>query len=187
MSSPPPNLRCSFCGKHQGEVGRLIAGPSVYICDQCVGMCSELIDRDLPPRVSMPAGAPWARRDRILADVRRAIEAAFPDRAETLLRDIEGLIPQGGPLVCLDCRERGTSIPDPCPDDFVCADWRAETWTARGYQRAEGIPVAWPWLQVLERRHAAPPSIEYVVLAPLLLRRPVQLTANAATMPPSSP
>ncbi len=36
-------LRCSFCGKSQREVKKLIAGPMVYICDECVGLCNEII------------------------------------------------------------------------------------------------------------------------------------------------
>lgn len=39
-------LRCSFCGKAQDEVKKLIAGPMVYICDECVGLCNEIIDED---------------------------------------------------------------------------------------------------------------------------------------------
>ena len=39
-------LYCSFCGKSQQEVGKLIAGPSVYICDECVGLCDEIIQED---------------------------------------------------------------------------------------------------------------------------------------------
>ncbi|MEE1026038.1 MAG: ClpX C4-type zinc finger protein, partial [Acutalibacteraceae bacterium] len=37
---------CSFCGKTQDEVVQLIAGPGVYICDQCVEVCYSLIDAD---------------------------------------------------------------------------------------------------------------------------------------------
>ncbi len=37
------NLRCSFCGKSQGEVKKLIAGPMVYICDECIDLCNEII------------------------------------------------------------------------------------------------------------------------------------------------
>jgi ATP-dependent Clp protease ATP-binding subunit ClpX len=36
-------LVCSFCGKNQEEVKKLIAGPSVYICDECIGLCNEII------------------------------------------------------------------------------------------------------------------------------------------------
>ena len=41
-----PPARCSFCGKPQAEVGRLIAGPGVHICDQCVGLCHTMVERD---------------------------------------------------------------------------------------------------------------------------------------------
>lgn len=41
------NLKCSFCGKGQEEVKKLIAGPMVYICDECVGLCNEIIDEEL--------------------------------------------------------------------------------------------------------------------------------------------
>jgi len=37
---------CSFCGKHQGEVGKLIAGPAVYICDECIEVCGEILARE---------------------------------------------------------------------------------------------------------------------------------------------
>ena len=36
-------LKCSFCGKNQDQVKRLIAGPGVYICDECIDLCSEII------------------------------------------------------------------------------------------------------------------------------------------------
>jgi ATP-dependent Clp protease ATP-binding subunit ClpX len=36
-------LCCSFCGKSQKEVKKLIAGPTVYICDECIGLCNEII------------------------------------------------------------------------------------------------------------------------------------------------
>ena len=40
------DLRCSFCGKSQREVRKLIAGPSVYICDECVELCNEIITEE---------------------------------------------------------------------------------------------------------------------------------------------
>ena len=39
-------LRCSFCGKNQDQVRRLIAGPQVYICDECIELCSEIIEEE---------------------------------------------------------------------------------------------------------------------------------------------
>jgi len=40
------NLRCSFCGKSRDQVRKLIAGPTVYICDECVGLCNDIISED---------------------------------------------------------------------------------------------------------------------------------------------
>ncbi len=40
------NLFCSFCGKSQKEVNKLIAGPAVYICDECIQLCSEIIEEE---------------------------------------------------------------------------------------------------------------------------------------------
>jgi ATP-dependent Clp protease ATP-binding subunit ClpX len=37
------NLACSFCGKSQKEVKKLIAGPTVYICDECIELCNDII------------------------------------------------------------------------------------------------------------------------------------------------
>ena len=39
-------LKCSFCGKTQDQVKKLIAGPEVYICDECVELCNEILDEE---------------------------------------------------------------------------------------------------------------------------------------------
>jgi ATP-dependent Clp protease ATP-binding subunit ClpX len=49
----PTDLACSFCGKSQVDVQRLIAGPDVYICDECVGLCNDIIAQE---HVSEAAG-----------------------------------------------------------------------------------------------------------------------------------
>src|ERR1700744_5321761 len=41
------NLSCSFCGKNQKEVKKLIAGPTVYICDECIGLCNDIIAEEI--------------------------------------------------------------------------------------------------------------------------------------------
>ena len=41
------NVRCSFCGKTQEVVQRIIAGPGVYICDECIKVCTNIIEDDL--------------------------------------------------------------------------------------------------------------------------------------------
>ena len=42
-NSTGDELLCSFCGKSQDEVKKLIAGPSVYICDECIQLCNEIV------------------------------------------------------------------------------------------------------------------------------------------------
>ncbi len=45
-------LYCSFCGKSENEVRKLIEGPSVYICDECVALCEDIVKEDISPSVS---------------------------------------------------------------------------------------------------------------------------------------
>ncbi len=56
------NLNCSFCGKSQKEVKKLIAGPTVYICDECIGLCNDIIaeevEKDEPYAGSTPVPKP---------------------------------------------------------------------------------------------------------------------------------
>jgi ATP-dependent Clp protease ATP-binding subunit ClpX len=56
------NLNCSFCGKSQKEVKKLIAGPTVYICDECIGLCNDIIaeevEKDEPYTGSAPVPKP---------------------------------------------------------------------------------------------------------------------------------
>jgi hypothetical protein len=42
-------LRCSFCDEPQDRVAKLVAGPGVYICDRCIGLCQEILDEHPPP------------------------------------------------------------------------------------------------------------------------------------------
>jgi ATP-dependent Clp protease ATP-binding subunit ClpX len=42
-------LKCSFCGKSQKQVKKLIAGPGVYICDECIDLCNEIIEEEFTP------------------------------------------------------------------------------------------------------------------------------------------
>jgi len=49
-------LKCSFCGKAQEQVKKLIAGPGVYICDECIELCNEIIDEELSEEVSLDLG-----------------------------------------------------------------------------------------------------------------------------------
>jgi ATP-dependent Clp protease ATP-binding subunit ClpX len=80
-------LRCSFCGKSQDETQRLIAGPGVYICDECVGLCGLLVADQ--PTPSFPS-VDDKTDDELLADLTRIdasrdqVEVAVRDRANRL-------------------------------------------------------------------------------------------------------
>jgi len=43
---PEELLNCSFCGKSQNDVKKLIAGPGVYVCNECIDICNEIINDD---------------------------------------------------------------------------------------------------------------------------------------------
>jgi ATP-dependent Clp protease ATP-binding subunit ClpX len=47
-------LKCSFCGKSQKQVKKLIAGPGVYICDECIDLCNEIIEEELATTEELP-------------------------------------------------------------------------------------------------------------------------------------
>ena len=40
----PKNIKCSFCGKTQEHVDRIVAGPGVYICDECIKVCNNILE-----------------------------------------------------------------------------------------------------------------------------------------------
>ena len=69
--------QCSFCGKRQDQVRNLIAGPGVFICDQCVTLCNEVLQHDRRPAVA-PVGPPAnaaeskARVQKIIDAIRRS-------------------------------------------------------------------------------------------------------------------
>ena len=41
------SIHCSFCGKSQNDVKKIVAGPGVYICNECVDLCQQIIDQEL--------------------------------------------------------------------------------------------------------------------------------------------
>lgn len=49
-------LKCSFCGKLQDQVKKLVAGPGVYICDECIELCNEIIEEELSEESSLELG-----------------------------------------------------------------------------------------------------------------------------------
>jgi hypothetical protein len=57
--------QCSFCGKRPDQVRKLIAGPGVFICDQCVALCNEALHDETPAEASAAPHAKVAERARV--------------------------------------------------------------------------------------------------------------------------
>lgn len=81
LSADP--MRCSFCAKSQVEVEKLVAGPGVFICDECIALCNEIVADELlkekPPADQVGKGEPpkmkhWdgLSEDELLAEMVRA-------------------------------------------------------------------------------------------------------------------
>jgi ATP-dependent Clp protease ATP-binding subunit ClpX len=64
MAKFDAHLKCSFCGKSQDQVRKLIAGPGVYICDECIDLCNEILDEELVEGQSHGGGRPTAEANR---------------------------------------------------------------------------------------------------------------------------
>lgn len=52
MANTDEILRCSFCGKTQNQVNRLIAGPNVNICDECIERCHSILEEEVPVNIN---------------------------------------------------------------------------------------------------------------------------------------
>ncbi|MGB9904054.1 MAG: ATP-dependent Clp protease ATP-binding subunit ClpX [Desulfotomaculales bacterium] len=56
MFNEKGQLKCSFCGKSQDQVKKLVAGPGVYICDECIELCNEIIEEELNEDLGLEIG-----------------------------------------------------------------------------------------------------------------------------------
>jgi hypothetical protein len=78
---------CSFCSKEKEAVAKLIAGPGVFICSECVALCNTILDEELPPSVpglsELPDAELLARLTRVQAVVSQ-VDAAVHDHVDTL-------------------------------------------------------------------------------------------------------
>ena len=72
MSKYDSHLKCSFCGKSQEQVRKLIAGPGVYICDECVDLCNEILDEELFDSSSTSTAPPPAQNSEPTEQQRQA-------------------------------------------------------------------------------------------------------------------
>ena len=98
------NLSCSFCGKSQREVKKLIAGPKVFICDECVGLCHQIIAEEFVREGARPLSPESARAilGSIVAQALAVLEpciATLSTTAEalrTLRPTLDALVPDEG-------------------------------------------------------------------------------------------
>ena len=77
------NLQCSFCGKSQKEVKKLIAGPTVYICDECIGLCNDIIAEEVEREESLTTTTPLPKP----AEIKKILDEYVigQDRAKKIL------------------------------------------------------------------------------------------------------
>jgi hypothetical protein len=67
---PKPEVRCTFCQKPTTAVKKMVAGPGVFICDECVSLCVEIIGSEFSASPEMPERVRWEERmsdDELLA------------------------------------------------------------------------------------------------------------------------
>jgi hypothetical protein len=96
-------LRCSFCGKAQDEVRKLIAGPTVFICNECVEVCVDVVAADSTPESGLQDSADNQR-------LRSKAAAIFPNRSLTCSlcgkQSTEDMLPiETRGLLCGECAD----------------------------------------------------------------------------------
>jgi hypothetical protein len=90
MSAMPDSmLRCSFCAKEQTEVAKLIAGPGVYICNQCIDLCNTIIDDEQPSGDRLAVLAEMSSKIDLLVDQLREDGVPWEDISRALRKDTD--------------------------------------------------------------------------------------------------
>ncbi len=74
MTRPANLTMCSFCGKTHGEVRKLIAGPGVYICDNCIAVCKSILDKELGEQTPRKSGGPSRLKVPKPAEIKRHLD-----------------------------------------------------------------------------------------------------------------
>ncbi|MDQ2837599.1 MAG: hypothetical protein M3Y89_09300 [Actinomycetota bacterium] len=84
---PVTQLRCSFCAKHESEVSKIIAGPGIYICDECVQTCNDILASPPVAEQDRPQLPYWDSMsdEKMLAHLPRVAEVG--SQVEANLRD----------------------------------------------------------------------------------------------------
>jgi hypothetical protein len=116
MAEQSTELRvCSFCGKTQDEVRKLIAGQDVHICDECVDLCNDIIAQECEREAQAEAGAAAPSASAPLLPASKCIVCCLPKEVTDLL-----ILPNAG-FVCCSCADAIRSVADahlPPPSDL---------------------------------------------------------------------
>jgi hypothetical protein len=83
----PATLCCSFCGKDKDSVAKLVAGPGVYICSECIDLCTQILAMETTPEINPRHELP---DEELLASLARA-QAAAP-QIDAAMRDYAGIL-----------------------------------------------------------------------------------------------
>jgi hypothetical protein len=115
-------LYCSFCGKNQHEVRKLVAGPAVYICDECVDLCTDIVDDQLLRLIEGDEGSARAMStDRLRHYVEHA--HSMVQRIRSALQRIERVLALGENAGAADDEELAsasfTQLKNKTPDQLL--------------------------------------------------------------------
>jgi hypothetical protein len=132
---------CSFCGKSQREVRKLIAGPSVYICDECIGLCNDIIVEEID-REKCADALRASVSEGVRTDIARILERGMP-AAVSVRHDLRHRIIEDS----LRRRAAGEPPDEPLwPPRRLAADWNdlheiVTRANARPSESGEGGPL----------------------------------------------
>ena len=144
-------LKCSFCGKSQKQVKKLIAGPGVYICDECIDLCNEIIEEELaessdvdfgdlprPPRSTSSSNTTSSARTRQEDPRRRGLQPLQAGRVRCHARQRGRALEVEHPARRPHRLRQDAARPDPRPHAQRAVRHRRRHGTDRGRLRRRG-------------------------------------------------
>jgi len=94
------DLSCSFCGKSQDKVRKLISGPTVYICDECIKLCNDIIAKEAERDEPAPESTPAPPKEQVRAKSLSLLYCSFCGKSQ---RDVKKLIAGPSTYICDEC------------------------------------------------------------------------------------
>lgn len=81
-------LKCSFCGRNQRQVAKLIAGPGVYVCNECIGLCNQILSDEFSPEELAAGVRGAAPAQGTPENLPRSTSPSHPGSSETVVADL---------------------------------------------------------------------------------------------------